>query len=312
MINQNTVFILGAGASKPYGYPTGIELRDVIIKNLDGMIQSGSGWINELGYSLSLVSEFNSKFNISRKFSIDSFLSHQKDEFVEIGKIAIVDAISQCESHIKLIKPENDDWNAYLINNLYNCSFDEVHENNVSFITFNYDRSLETALFTSLLASYEDKDDYELCSSKLREIPIVHMYGRMDELPWETKDGRDYGESCDSHELKNVSEKINLIQEARSLGIPKEANELIEEASSVYFLGMDLRNRENLELFNKSSLENKKIFATTYGLKEAEIIQIKNYFKKFGAEITTGSPVMMTLESIRNNAPLQQLDSFYI
>lgn len=30
MIKTNTLFILGAGASKPFGYPTGKELRDLI------------------------------------------------------------------------------------------------------------------------------------------------------------------------------------------------------------------------------------------------------------------------------------------
>jgi len=32
MIDTPTLFILGAGASKPYGYPTGAELRTDIVK----------------------------------------------------------------------------------------------------------------------------------------------------------------------------------------------------------------------------------------------------------------------------------------
>lgn len=32
MITENTIFILGAGASKPYGFPTGAELREQICK----------------------------------------------------------------------------------------------------------------------------------------------------------------------------------------------------------------------------------------------------------------------------------------
>ena len=35
MIDKQTVFILGAGASAPYGYPTGKQLRQQIIDNLD-------------------------------------------------------------------------------------------------------------------------------------------------------------------------------------------------------------------------------------------------------------------------------------
>ncbi len=35
MIEQETVFILGAGASFPYGYPNGDELRKSIIELID-------------------------------------------------------------------------------------------------------------------------------------------------------------------------------------------------------------------------------------------------------------------------------------
>jgi len=32
VINENTVLIIGAGASAPYGFPTGSELRSEILK----------------------------------------------------------------------------------------------------------------------------------------------------------------------------------------------------------------------------------------------------------------------------------------
>lgn len=37
MITENTVFILGAGGSCPYGYPTGMRLKDLICdkKNIE-------------------------------------------------------------------------------------------------------------------------------------------------------------------------------------------------------------------------------------------------------------------------------------
>jgi hypothetical protein len=34
LIRQKTVFVLGAGASRPYGFPPGEELRAQILKNL--------------------------------------------------------------------------------------------------------------------------------------------------------------------------------------------------------------------------------------------------------------------------------------
>jgi hypothetical protein len=35
MITEDTVFYFRAGASVPYGYPTGLQLRKQIIENLD-------------------------------------------------------------------------------------------------------------------------------------------------------------------------------------------------------------------------------------------------------------------------------------
>ena len=40
MITKPTVFILGAGASKPYGYPTGDGLKDFIVDQFPSMFAS--------------------------------------------------------------------------------------------------------------------------------------------------------------------------------------------------------------------------------------------------------------------------------
>jgi len=45
---KSTILILGAGASKPYGYPTAGELRNDIIKEYPGVIRETS---NLLGHS---------------------------------------------------------------------------------------------------------------------------------------------------------------------------------------------------------------------------------------------------------------------
>jgi hypothetical protein len=39
MIANRTTLILGAGASKPFGYPTGVELREQIIGRLGMRVQ---------------------------------------------------------------------------------------------------------------------------------------------------------------------------------------------------------------------------------------------------------------------------------
>ena len=48
MIETPTVLILGAGASKPYGYPIGSELKSRIISSLKGMVEADNGWVHDL------------------------------------------------------------------------------------------------------------------------------------------------------------------------------------------------------------------------------------------------------------------------
>ena len=67
MITMPTVFILGAGASKPYGYPTGSELKNIILRNLEGEPISGYSSWSKLGFEASDLQEFRDALFYSGK-----------------------------------------------------------------------------------------------------------------------------------------------------------------------------------------------------------------------------------------------------
>ena len=48
MITEKTVFILGAGASKPYGFPTALELRKDIIYKFPNLYKNAYAEINSI------------------------------------------------------------------------------------------------------------------------------------------------------------------------------------------------------------------------------------------------------------------------
>jgi hypothetical protein len=272
--------------SEPYGYPLGFELKDKIIRVWQRKLFN---WFEDLDIDVDIFGEFIRKFEGSTRTSIDSFLNYHKEEYAQIGKIAIANFLSNCENETKkpltkkdiiLSKYVEDDWYSYLADFLLNCEFDDITDNKLSIISYNYDRSLESFLYCALRFNYEEGESSEECASKIKEIPIVHMYGRLDPLPWETKGGRSYGQSGSSDELREISKNIKLIQEAKKEEIPKRADKLIKQAERVYFLGLDLRRIENLELLNLSNLEGKKIVGTAYGLESDEIAQIKRFMDK--------------------------------
>lgn len=309
MIETPTTLILGAGASAPYGYPVGNELKRRIINSTEigrNIIEIYSN------YTKKELSKFANELRGSRQPSIDSFLSNN-EEYSDIGKLAIVDVIAQCEYEDLITNPtslpksqnmdQTDDWYGYLIENLYGGDIDKIHEN-INIISYNYDRSLEALLFDPLKHSYSKLETDEDCSKILKKIPIVHMYGRLDSLPWEEKNSRPYGEKCSQTRLFELSQNINLIYEAEQKGTVDEANKLIEKSKRIYFLGMDLyRNRKNLDLLDLSLMKNKHILATTHGLKDGEINRIESFLNQICKRSAVDYDGLKSLDAIRHNMP---------
>jgi hypothetical protein len=72
MISKNTVLVLGAGASYPYGFPLGKQLKQKIL-SLQERPDDYSA-VHELGYLERDISEFQRRFRGSQLDSIDLFL----------------------------------------------------------------------------------------------------------------------------------------------------------------------------------------------------------------------------------------------
>lgn len=283
MFETPTTLILGAGASAPYGYPVGSKLKEAIINTMEDSASAQGTYSN---YTQKELLKFANELKLSRQPSIDSFLSNN-EEYAHLGKIAIVDIISQCEYSDLIQNPtslpkskkmdKKDDWYGYLIENLYGGDIEKIHEN-INIISYNYDRSLEALLFDPLKYSYSQLITDTQCAKILKKIPIIHLYGRLDPLPWEGENSRPYGIKCSRKRIMEISYNINLIYEAEQKGTVDNANDLIDQSDRVYFLGLDLdRNRNNIELLDLSLLENKKVFATVYDKKQGEIDRIRSF-----------------------------------
>ena len=103
MFEQPTVLILGAGASKPFGFPTGYELiRDICTGKSFGTSESQQ----------KEFSRFQRDLRDSGQSSIDTYLENWP-EFEAIGKLAICREILEIElenkqrgegEHIKVIR----------------------------------------------------------------------------------------------------------------------------------------------------------------------------------------------------------------
>lgn len=199
MIERKTVFVLGAGASWHYGYPTGEELVSAIVtsaarlsgyctrrkqsqqvvqiipeyvaermdasKGVQGAI---IGW-DKVYWETQLLME---RLQAVRPLLIDHFLAWN-ETLRSIGKLLIASAILECEASLNI----RQDWYRFIVHKLvYGCAnSSDLFKNNVHFVIFNYDTSLEFHLFRALSSlDILSGDDVERFLSSER---IVHPYG---------------------------------------------------------------------------------------------------------------------------------------
>jgi hypothetical protein len=145
MIKKKTVLVLGAGASMPYGLPSGYELMKEI---LDGIPSEDSALfrrLRDLGNDPSDIKLFHENLLHSDQPSVDAFLEHWP-KFVEMGKQAIAICLIPKESKSQFpfrSIQKGDSWYQYLIGKLSVSCPDEFTKNKLAIVTFNYDRSIE-------------------------------------------------------------------------------------------------------------------------------------------------------------------------
>ena len=282
MIEEDTVFILGAGASCPYGFPDGDQLAQKICSNLIGDIEQlyQQNDFVEMDYKQAIEHSqvFINKFS-KADMSIDLFLS-LNNEFMDMGKSAIIFRILEAEKNSKfrndMVKKEHD-WYSRIKNKLIEGitkkdDYYRISENKVTFITFNYDRSFEYFLHESFLNSFH-KIPEDKINEKLRKINIIHLFGQIGGLKWQNMDlTNEYRTNPYTVDLAKLSQNIDIIYEKEHSPLLKEAREQISKAVNIFFLGFGYAP-ENVKLLEIPKIlnNNQIIYGTGYQLYIEEI-----------------------------------------
>jgi hypothetical protein len=329
---METVFVIGAGASAEIGMPIGSELKKIISRALkfdthytDEISEEKSVIVNAIKYySENKKSQgtynrnpLHCALEISKALpladSIDNYLnSHRDDKDIEIcGKIAIVFSILKSESKSKLFRKSNDSivfssiedtWYISLFKKLvHNCQLNDFIKRlkNITFITFNYDRSLEYFLFYAIKQYYRIDEDKVV--GIIDGIKIYHPYGRVGELPFQEGCCIDYGKLPDAQSLYGLSQLIKTFME----GVDAESEEYqaitgsLAVADRVIYLGFAYY-AQNMDLLYPSIIDNKKMdgstlrylnhvlcYCTAYGFPESENDAIKQKIQSMDKRINS-------------------------
>lgn len=209
MFRDNTVFVIGAGASSEFGLPTGWQLakkikkRAKIITSAQYEVQAEDEYIDDIikqNYRDRTVAYAALKIieqGIRTAVSIDALIHRHSDieEVANMGKLLIALEISkaeresnmhrsQIETHknVETWKTADDTW----IGSFARILFDGVTDyreigKNISIICFNYDRCIEYYLIDAIASAFQ------VPISKAHEIVmgmnIIHPYGTLGNLP---------------------------------------------------------------------------------------------------------------------------------
>lgn len=292
MITRQTVFVLGAGASFPYGFPTGEGLVNSII-SLAITDRTHDAFLDN-GCTERDVKRFAQDLADSDAPSVDAFLEHRPD-FLKIGKLAISLSLIPKELDVTLTRNYRQThargkmcWYHYLWNSMA-AQKDEFGSNQVSFVTMNYDRSLERYFFLRLRAKHQYSTDDE-CFNELHKIRFVHVYGSLgDEQFVQDPFNR---ETPSSEDVQRSSDRLRIIhEETTEAPYLTEAIELLRYAETICFLGYGFHRLNNQRLglldLDKEDEEHKnrgkktrRWYASRYAITNVEFNRITVGFRR--------------------------------
>ncbi|MEO6608375.1 MAG: hypothetical protein ABIN69_07885 [Aestuariivirga sp.] len=216
MFRKKTVIIVGAGASRDFGFPLGPELLDLLRKclvqgrqefrnkgGLYGQIggkelllqkyrllyqHAGENQNLELGFDVAALDAFQHSIDGQTITSIDRFL-RDHPEHSEIGRFLIALEIvarsySKVDTNDECFLPDfstgaSTEWIAFLINELREGASDasELRENKLTIVNFNYDTTIERALDAQFSKTSRHKGaSWKDC------VKMLHVYGQVAPL----------------------------------------------------------------------------------------------------------------------------------
>lgn len=289
IIKKNIVFVLGAGTSAPFGYPTANELTRKICYDLQPLhIAKLLTTENDERVDVEqAIICLRQNFERSGKQSIDLFLK-DSPEYKDLGKQIIASILLPKENEDRLFDRRNED-NWYLsFWNMIDHSFENIDKHNFYFITFNYDRSLEHFLFTALYNSHSGKISTDKCAEKINSIEIIHAYGCLAPLSWQDSSGgaRDYTpKTVSRNDLERSVNNLFLLGEERKN--PQQSakldkiKEIMAKAKFIYFVGFSF-DEENLNILGDDFKNADCIWGTSFGLGKVKEERVKDLIRGKG------------------------------
>ncbi len=253
-IQHNTVFIIGAGCSMPYGFPSGQKLIEGILEH--PLEFPGEQFIDALN-QIAVDEQARSRLSLSGFPSIDQFLEKQQSLHswgrLRVSKIILEAERQYLEASRTLSTRVNPtpgkqrqteirrfDWVQQLWSQFLDCPLAEFENHKVAFITYNYDRLIEHVLWTAMSTIHSDR---AASRQALTRIPVLHLHGSLGQLQMGNDDPTGsavpFGINASASNLLRLSQNWKFVWE-RLQDSPElqTAVEILARAERVVVMGL--------------------------------------------------------------------------
>lgn len=287
LLEQPTLLILGAGASVPYGFPSGNQLKNEIFSSLQGKLSPIL--YQDFGYDNQFIEDFKDALRFTSHPTIDIFLEH-KNKYRDIGSYAIAYTILRKEAHNSLF-PKKDWYGViYDLLSLNNPIYDL---SNLSIVTLNYERSLEYFLTNNI--KYDCHDELEAKASEaIKNIQIIHAHGSLgnfNDTPFGISPSKHSQLAIASKSIKIVSDKLE------SSSLFKIAQAIIKKSKNIIILGLGYDFQTLEKLFLDINFDDKTVRGTSMGIDGVKGKKIIEFFQnkitldefKYGCDVFLNS-----------------------
>jgi len=272
-VSRPTVLVLGAGASMPYGFPSGEGLlkqaRILPAEQLANTIRP---------YTRSLVPLLESAVHGTLDRSLDAMLELRTD-LVEVGKAFMARVLLECEfQHRSSRQDGNGAWYRGLWDAFDLRTLESFRATPLTLITYNYDRSLEYSLMRSLRERFQATN--EECAQALDCVGPLHLHGRLGHLPgFELSSGPDvvgYGGGqggISDSDCAAAARNIRIVHEPNPMDEAfMRARDAIASAERVAFLGFGYARRNIERLLLKDCLrKDTSLYLCTRGFSRQQV-----------------------------------------
>lgn len=272
------LFILGAGASVPYGLPTWIELQQILatMVNDERSKENYSGeQLDQMEEFLKFTEEFPTIDEAIPKYVIKIGSSTAAHDFEDVIFSLLATKFKEIDYDTRVRKTAGDRWLYKLLKKSMGRSFSDPYFMNKVFLNYNYDRILQTELTNFYRERLEENPER-------RELNVLE--GLQIKLSSQDKNILN-GDVCDNLEavIQENENALSTKKDQVAMIVDREEKNYNKFGNNIFYPHGNFGTSENTNSYSSDSLSNmlENDYFLGHGL---TYIRNRKFIDKIGAD----------------------------